>query len=195
TEPKKSDDDICSSKEFDAATTVNEVTYLFRGEYYFTIDSNGIVERKGRKISNDFNGLPNNLNAAVTTREGITYFFKGDQFYQARGRRVESGPRPISSEFKNVPNNLDAAFLYTKDGLIYFIKNNRFIRYDFEGEELSVDDRFSSGFNFQPVGVRAAFNSKSNNFFFFDWYYYRVGMHGVVQEQARDIFEMLKCNN
>ncbi|RWS01645.1 hypothetical protein B4U79_18327 [Dinothrombium tinctorium] len=69
--------------------------------------------------------------------------FRGDQFYQARGRRVESGPRPISSKFINVPNDLEAAFLYTKD-------DNKFIRYDFKGEELSVDDRFSSGLNFQP---------------------------------------------
>ncbi|RWR99622.1 matrix metalloproteinase-14-like protein [Dinothrombium tinctorium] len=99
--------------------------YLFRGEYYFTIDSTGRVQTRGRKISDDFIGLPNNLDAAVTTRNGTTYFFKGGKYYQARGRRIESGPRPISSHFRNVPNNLDAAFTYTKDGLIYFIKSEQ----------------------------------------------------------------------
>ncbi|RWR98822.1 matrix metalloproteinase-16-like protein, partial [Dinothrombium tinctorium] len=74
--PKTSNKNICSSTEFDAATTITNMVYLFRGEYYFTIDSSGRVQTRGRKISDDFNGLPNDLDAAVTTRNGTTYFFK-----------------------------------------------------------------------------------------------------------------------
>ncbi|RWR98790.1 matrix metalloproteinase-14-like protein [Dinothrombium tinctorium] len=123
--PENSDKNVCNSTEFDAATIINNMIYLFRGEYYFTIDSNRRIQRRGRKISDDFIGLPNNLDAGVTTTNGTTYFFKGDQYYQARGRRIESGPRLISSHFRNIPNNLDAAFTYTKDGLIYFIKSEQ----------------------------------------------------------------------
>ncbi|RWS00415.1 hypothetical protein B4U79_18673 [Dinothrombium tinctorium] len=62
---------------------------------------------KGRKISYHFIGVPGDLDAAVTTRDGITYFFKGDQYYQFGGGKGKCTPRPISSHFRNVPNNLD----------------------------------------------------------------------------------------
>ncbi|RWS01632.1 matrix metalloproteinase-16-like protein [Dinothrombium tinctorium] len=194
-ESEKSDEDICSSTEFDAATTINGVTFLFRGDYYFTMDSYGEIQRKGRKISDDFNGLPSNLDAAVTTRDGTTYFFKGDQYYQAQGRKVESGPKPISSYFKNVPNNLEAAFVYSKDNLIYFIKNNKFIRYELEGKKLTQQESHHNGFNFYPIDVKAVFTSNKNHFFFYQEYYYRVGEQGWVQEQAKTMKEFLSCNN
>ncbi|RWS01644.1 matrix metalloproteinase-14-like protein [Dinothrombium tinctorium] len=193
TEPEKSDDDICSSTEFDAATTINNVTYLFRGEYFFTIDSTGSIERKGRKISDEFPNIPSDLDAAVTTRDGITYFFKGDQYYQAGGRRGESAPRPIHSHFRNVPNDLDAAFVYSKDGLIYFVKDKKFIRFENEGVQLSEEESHSIGFNLYLNNLKAVYSSKSNNFFLYDWFYYRLGEQGWVQEQ-NNIDVILKCD-
>ncbi|RWS05230.1 matrix metalloproteinase-16-like protein [Dinothrombium tinctorium] len=181
-------------KDFDAATTIDNVTYLFRGKYYFTIDSNGKIERKGRKISDEFINIPSDLDAAVTTRDGITYFFKGDQYYQAGGRRGESAPRPIHSHFRNVPNDLDAAFVYSKDGLIYFVKDKKFFRFDNDnGVELSDDERYRAGFDFDPYNLKAAFSTRRNNFFLFPWYYYRVSEKGGVQDH-HNIGEILKCS-
>ncbi|RWR98430.1 matrix metalloproteinase-14-like protein [Dinothrombium tinctorium] len=157
------------------------------------MDIYGEIQRKGRKISDDFNGLPSNLDAAVTTKDGTTYFFKGDQYYQARGRSIESGPKPINSHFKNVPNDLDAAFVYTKDDLIYFVKGDKFIRYDTEGHEMTENERMRSGFNFNFYQkLKAAFSSNRGNILFFPWFYFKLYEKGFVQAQ-NDIYEILQC--
>ncbi|RWS06432.1 matrix metalloproteinase-14-like protein, partial [Dinothrombium tinctorium] len=172
-------------------TTINNVTYLFRGEHYFTINSNGKVKRKGRRISDDFIGVPNNLDAAVTTRYGYTYFFKGNQYYEVRRKRLILGPKPISYRFKNIPNNLDAAFVHWKNGLIYFVKDGKFFRYESEGKQLS-DIEIHENFHFMHVDLTAAFTSKRNSVFLLP---YIVTIQNERKQDTVGVKKFFKCNN
>jgi hypothetical protein len=70
-----------------------------------------------------FPGLPNNLDAAITRSNGISYFFQGDQFYRVTNMSVEPGfPKPISDYFPGIPTPIDAAFVFSKDKNIYFFQ-------------------------------------------------------------------------
>lgn len=54
--------------------------YLLVGDFYWEIEETGIVDGP-RKISEDWDGLPGNIDAAMTWTNGKTYFFKVGQKY------------------------------------------------------------------------------------------------------------------
>ena len=79
-------------------------------------------------------GLPgelSNMDAVfIWGGNGVTYFFKGDQFwrYNDRKRRVFSGyPRKIKGSWKGIPAHLDGAMKW-RNGRSYFFKGNQFYR-------------------------------------------------------------------
>lgn len=69
--------DLCQDGKIDAVTrTADGSTYVFKGDYYFKVESNGLADGYPRKISTDWDGLPGNLDAALTWSDGKTFFFK-----------------------------------------------------------------------------------------------------------------------
>ena len=69
--------DLCQDGKIDAVTrTADGSTYVFKGDYYFKVEANGLADGYPRKISADWDGLPGNLDAALTWADGKTFFFK-----------------------------------------------------------------------------------------------------------------------
>ena len=69
--------DICDSAIIDAMTTTNDGhTHAFKGEWYYQLNDYGVEAGYPRKITKDWDGLPNNIDAALTWADGKTFFFK-----------------------------------------------------------------------------------------------------------------------
>lgn len=69
--------DLCQDGKIDAVTrTADGSTYVFKGDYYFKVEANGLADGYPRKISTDWDGLPGNLDAALTWSDGKSFFFK-----------------------------------------------------------------------------------------------------------------------
>lgn len=82
-------------------------------------------------ISEGWSGLPNNIDAAFTYKNGKTYFFKGSKYWRYNGRTLDGDyPKEISEGFTGIPDNVDAAMVWGGNGKIYFYKGSKFWRFD-----------------------------------------------------------------
>lgn len=69
--------DLCQNGAIDAVTRVSSGrTFVFKGDYYWRVETTGLADGYPRRISDDWGGLPGNLDAAVTWADGKTFFFK-----------------------------------------------------------------------------------------------------------------------
>lgn len=134
--------EICTNGTVDAITSHledgQEVMYAFDGGDCVRFNDVGIVSGYPRSISTEWDGLPDNIDAAlylprvdtlnarnevVEVSPARTYFFKGSECWQYQNKVLQSGyPMEISAEFAGVPSDLDAAFVWSGNGRIYFVK-------------------------------------------------------------------------
>lgn len=74
-----------SVEKVDAAMvwSKNDRTYLFSGKKFVRYDEEQHRADQGYPmiISEKWNGIPNNLDGAISLSDGKTYFFKGDLFW------------------------------------------------------------------------------------------------------------------
>lgn len=117
-EKSEANAEICKNGKIDAITrTVSGRTFMFKGNWYWQIDSAGVAEGYPRKITEDWDGLPGNLDAALTWADGKTFFFKGDKYWRYFDMKRSPGyPKEISVGFAGIPNNVDAAFVWSGNG-------------------------------------------------------------------------------
>jgi matrix metalloproteinase-14 (membrane-inserted) len=93
------------------------------GEHYWKLTEEGIAAGYPRLISKSWQGLPTNIDAAFTYRNGKTYFFKGALYWRYVGKKMDGDyPKQISEGFTGIPDNVDAAFVWSGNGKIYFFK-------------------------------------------------------------------------
>ena len=115
----------------------DNTVYAFKGNYYVKIISSGIAPGYPRPIKQDWQNLPEDVDAALILKGKTTYslfkkggipksikqqktssqqmyIFKGSQVYLYLGKSRElyyGYPRPISDVFPGLPNDLDSAAL------------------------------------------------------------------------------------
>lgn len=69
--------DICANATLDTITVLgNGTTYAFKGDLYWRLNQLSFESGYPRHIAKDWDGLPPNIDAAVTDYDGDTYFFK-----------------------------------------------------------------------------------------------------------------------
>ena len=97
-----------------------------------------------RFISDDWRGIPNNLDAAFTWTNGQIYFFKGSQYWRSSsdGRVARGFPRSIQTGFPGVPVNFDAVFVSARDTKIYFFKGSHYWKLDPKNARNPVDNSY-----------------------------------------------------
>src|SRR5690606_24160742 len=79
----------------DTVTRISDgSTYVFKGDYYWRVEANGIADGYPRRISTDWDGLPGNLDASLTWADGKTFFFKV-------GRASSEAPRWLTLESRS----------------------------------------------------------------------------------------------
>lgn len=170
--------DLCQDARIDTVTrTQNGSTYVFKGEFYWKILSNGIADGYPRRISDDWGGLEGNLDASLTWSNGKTFFFKGGRYWRFTDRAMDAGyPKLLSVGFEGVPDMLDAAMVWSGNGKTYFFKGNEYWRYD-SNNDPPVSDKYPkpiSNWKGLPSSIDAAFQwHNSRTYFFKDDGYYR----------------------
>ena len=76
-DPSADGPDLCQDSAIDTVTRISDgSTYVFKGDYYWRIEANGIADGYPRRISSDWDGLPGNLDSSLTWADGKTFFFK-----------------------------------------------------------------------------------------------------------------------
>ncbi|VDP23886.1 unnamed protein product, partial [Soboliphyme baturini] len=167
---------ICDDPSIDAITVIgNGSTFAFKMSYDIGYP---------RKIAADWNGLPDNLDAATTDQEGNTYFFKGDLYwlYDENGHGIKGYPRKISEGLADMPNNIDAAMTWSYDKKPYFFKGNLFWQYSSWGLQGSWPMFLHSISNNLPQRIDAAFMwTNGKNYLFADQYYYKLSSWRVMK--------------
>ncbi|CAL1292800.1 unnamed protein product [Larinioides sclopetarius] len=105
------------------------------------MEATRIADGYPRKINEDWEGLPGNLDAALTWTNGNTFFFKENHYWRFKNQKMYSGyPQEISTGFGGIPNNVDAAFLWGGNGKTYFFKGSAYWRYiDPTGPPVNID--------------------------------------------------------
>lgn len=85
-EPPVSSGDICANPTVDAVTiTADRSTYVFQGSNYWKLTRDSVAEGYPRRISQDWRGLPDNIDAAFTWESTrATYFIKGSKYWSLR---------------------------------------------------------------------------------------------------------------
>ena len=131
---------LCGSMIDAAIQTSDRESYVFSGDSYWKLDSDRIASGYPRKISQDWPGLPNNIDAAVTWRgKGVTYFFKGEQYWRFTDKSPAKGyPRDISI-WQKLPANLDAAFTWGDDEHLFFFKGSQYWKFDIDKGRIDSD--------------------------------------------------------
>lgn len=78
-----SDSSLCSDSKFDTIFNSAEgYTYVFKGDKYWRLTEDSVAPGYPKKISDNWPGLPGNIDAAFTYKNGKTYFFKGSQYWR-----------------------------------------------------------------------------------------------------------------
>ncbi|XP_035663771.1 matrix metalloproteinase-14-like isoform X1 [Branchiostoma floridae] len=122
--------DTCSG-ELDAITiTEDGKTYAFRGNYFWELNSAGMVAGYPKLISDVWGDLPGDLDAAMYYRANKKlYFYKGDQYWRYTNTQLDTGyPRPMS-QWGGVPSDIDSAYIWSGNGRLYFTKDDQYYRY------------------------------------------------------------------
>jgi len=112
--------------------TKDKKTYVFRGEEYWELDDTAVIAGSKGRISDDWGGLPGNIDTAITWKDtGATYIFKGNEYWKFINKDRQRGyPKPISDGFPGIPSDLDAAALAAANNKMYFFKGDDYWRFE-----------------------------------------------------------------
>ena len=103
---------------------------MYLGIYYWKLTDVSVASGYPRRIRDDWDGVPDNIDAGFSWKNGATYIFKGEKYWRVRKNRDtfkvdKYYPKMISKGFKRIPNDVDAAFVWGGNGMIYFFKGNK----------------------------------------------------------------------
>ena len=128
-----SSNSLCSTAAFDTILrSADGTSYVFRDDLYWRLTSEAVAEGYPKKISSDWSGLPNNIQAGFTWQDTkATYMFKGNQYWKFENMRAIAGyPKTIGEGFPGIPSDVDAAFVWGGNNKIYFFKANQYWKFD-----------------------------------------------------------------
>ena len=136
---------ICSNPNINAIVkTGNGNSYIFRGDLYWKLTADSVAPGYPRRISEDWRGLPGNLDAGFTwSKTKATYFFKGGQYWKFDNMVASPGyPKFLSQGFPGIPTNVDTAFVWGGNGKIYFFKGGDYWKFDPERKPHVREDSY-----------------------------------------------------
>lgn len=182
TTPTRTESTLYCNGQFDAATDGfdSDSVFLFQGRQVFKYNARyRIVPGYPKPISEEFPGVVGFIDAALTyvvkPNYRIIYLFKGDNYWRFdNGARINGYPRSITQYWGGVPANLDAAFVWTGNGLWYFVKGDQYYRYNILRR--SIDAGYPRPLSvwrrvLSPIDAVTTFRGRT---FFFQGQYYQV---------------------
>ena len=115
-----------------------------QGDQHWRLTDGSLDSGYPEAISEYWEGIPDNLDAAFTWTNGKIYFFKGSQYWRlSSDGLVDPGfPRSIQNGFPGIPSNVDAVIVWGKNNKIYFFKGDRYWRLDPDNASQPVDESY-----------------------------------------------------
>ena len=176
--PVTKDSELCGARLDAAVQTYDGSSYVFSGDKYWKLTSDSIAAGFPRKISSDWPGLPDNIDAAVTWRtHKVTYFFKGSQYWRFKDRSPSPGyPKNIMSSWSGLPANIDAAFSWGRNKDLYFFQGSQYWKYNTRMEKVEPGyPKSISLWKDVPQGIEAALSlNNGKSYIFKDGNYWRL---------------------
>eukprot|EP00091_Calanus_sinicus_P001935 TRINITY_DN11960_c0_g1_i4.p1 TRINITY_DN11960_c0_g1~~TRINITY_DN11960_c0_g1_i4.p1 ORF type:complete len:512 (+),score=152.95 TRINITY_DN11960_c0_g1_i4:82-1617(+) len=189
--PDRKDKKLCRSKIDTIVHTSDKTSYVFTGDEYYKLTNDNVAAGYPKKISRDWPGLPNNIDAAVTWKEqDVTYFFKGSQYWRFTGQTPSSGyPKDISA-WQGLPSDLDAAFEWGLNNHLYFFKGSQYWKYDTDQQTMADGyPKDISSWQGVPSDIDAAFQWKNGKTYFFkSRNYWRFNDDSVEVDRANPTY-------
>jgi len=170
---------LCGSGKLDTIVTMKDsVTYAFLGDQYWKLTETSVEPGYPRSTSEDWDGLPANLDASFTWTNGKTYFFKGSKYWRFSdvGKMDAGYPKQLDKGFSGIPNNVDAAFVWPVNDKIYFFKGSIYWKFD-PDKSPPVDSSYPrpiTNWDGIPENLDSALQySNGKSYFFKNGRYYR----------------------
>ena len=190
-EERKHSQDICQSIKLDSMITdKNGDTYAFQGSSYWKLTDTSVEPGYPRPISEGWEGLPQDIDAAFTWTNGKTYFIKDSLYWRfSEVGILDAGyPRNFSEAFAGVPTDVDAAMVWPVNKKIYFFKGDKYWKFD-PAREPSVDSSYPRPLqNWEGVPDNldsAMLYSNNKTYFFKQGNYFRCdNQRGGVDDTA-----------
>lgn len=182
--------DLCRKNKVDTIVTdKNGETYVFQGAIYWKLSSTSVEEGYPRLISEDWSGLPDDLDASFTWTNGKIYFLKGSQYWRFSEKGVldRGYPKDMSSGFAGIPNNVDAALVWSRNKKIYFFKGSQYWKLDPDRNPPVPDSypRKISNWDGIPNNVDSAVQySDGRSYFFKKGQYYKFDDETISVEDG-----------
>uniref|UniRef100_F6RLA4 Peptidase metallopeptidase domain-containing protein n=1 Tax=Ciona intestinalis TaxID=7719 RepID=F6RLA4_CIOIN len=162
----------CNGRRFDAITRLNNgSTYAFQGEMFWRLNDKNADKGFPASIRTVW-GISGKVDAALTFN-GNTDIFQGHILHRFRnGIRIQTSN--ISSIYRNIPSFVDAAFEWSGNGKIYFIKGQKYWRYNpSRGAVAFGYPKSLSVWGGLPKHIDSAMKWKGKTYFFENGQYYR----------------------
>ncbi|XP_039256216.2 matrix metalloproteinase-14-like [Styela clava] len=170
---------------FDAITMVrNGTTFAFKGDKFWKLNDQG-MEPGYPKSTKKIWGLSGKVDASLSFG-AYTDLFQGDVIHRyINGIPMHGYPKRISEVYKGIPSNLDTAFVWSGNGKVYFVKGDKYWRYN---PSLRKSDngypRPLSVWKGLPERLDAALKWKDRTYFFKNGYYWRFDDERVEVAQS-----------
>ncbi|XP_030627261.1 proteoglycan 4b [Chanos chanos] len=133
------DTNLCSGRPVNGLTTLgNGTVVVFRGHYFWTLDSNR-VPSPARSIAEVW-GIPSPIDTVYTrcNCQGKTFFFKGNQYWRFENDVMDPGyPKLIRVGFDGLSGHITAALSMPehrgkKESVFFFKRGGRVQRYTYQ---------------------------------------------------------------
>lgn len=191
----KDESELCKDPKIDAIFNSydSSSTYVFKGDKYYKLINNSIVDGYPKNISEGWPGLPGDIDAAYTNRKGKTYFFKGTQYWKYTDRQLSDNfPREISDGFQDIPDHLDAVMVRNNSREIYFFKDSSFWVHNpftYPNVKPIYPKEISSHFKNLPKTIDTVFEHTNGLIYFFKGSkYYRINDQKIAVDTANPPF-------
>ncbi|XP_043228035.1 stromelysin-3-like [Amphibalanus amphitrite] len=129
-------DDLDDAMVYTPRRNSKELVFFFKGDKVWRMTNLPTVDEGYPKlISEEFQGIPNDIDAAFTwKRNKKIYFFKGDQYWRFDYEAAKSGGQGVSDKYpqnirvwRGLPGNLDTVNTW-KNGRTYFFKGGSYYK-------------------------------------------------------------------
>ncbi|XP_064122157.1 matrix metalloproteinase-2-like isoform X1 [Macrobrachium nipponense] len=164
--------DTCDT-DFDAISVIRREVYIFKGKYFWRLNSAGVLRPNyPAEINRFWTMLPKNITHidAVYERphDSNIVFFVGDHYYVCQGNHLLLESKPLTE--LGLPKDLkkiDAAFVWGHNGRTYFFAESMYWRFDETVQNVELDyPRDMVMWSGVPYSIDSAFKFNGTTYFF-----------------------------